>query len=204
MKSEMGMKKLSGSSFERTGTSGLDIFKIAGQSISGYIPGLKTENTGEIHCPYTSIPEQMLALYLEYHPHVNFYQRGDASPAFVRARHLYTPQAEPTCTLPQLPDLVGIEFGEPELAVRPRRDANRPARGRRDRELGHDAGRGDAPDLVANELGEPKVAIGSRRDAFRPARGRRDRELTDFAGERQGAGSSKRKHADEQAEQPDK
>lgn len=57
------MKKSPDSSSERLGTPGLDIFKIAGQSISGYIPGLKTGNTREIRCPYTSLPEQMLALY---------------------------------------------------------------------------------------------------------------------------------------------
>ncbi len=37
----------------------------------------------------------MLALYLEYHPHVSFYQRGDASEAFAQARHLHTPLGTP-------------------------------------------------------------------------------------------------------------
>jgi hypothetical protein len=89
------MKKPPDTSSERPGTRGLDIFKIASQSISGYIPSLKTGNPREIRCPYTSIPEQMLALYLEYHPHVSFYQRGDASEAFARARHLHTPLGTP-------------------------------------------------------------------------------------------------------------
>ena len=89
------MKKSLNSLSERSGISGLDIFKIAGQSISGYIPSFKTENKQEIRLPYTSIPEQMLAIYLEYHPHVKFYQRGDASEAFARARHLYTPLGTP-------------------------------------------------------------------------------------------------------------
>ena len=57
------------------------------------------------------------------------------------------------------------------------------------------------PDLEAKLLGEPEVAIGPRRDAKRRAK-RRDRELSDLAGERQGSGSSKRKHADEQAQEP--
>lgn len=80
---------------ERSGTPGLDIFKIAGQSMSGYIPSLKMGSIREIRCPYTSIPEQILAFYLEYHPHVSFYQRGDASEAFARARRLHIPLGTP-------------------------------------------------------------------------------------------------------------
>jgi hypothetical protein len=80
---------------KRPGTPGLDIFKIAGQSISGYIPSMKITGQSEIRCPYTSLPEQMLALYLEYHPHVSFYQRGDASEAFARAHHLHVPLGTP-------------------------------------------------------------------------------------------------------------
>jgi len=95
MKREIGMKKSPASSSERTGTPGLDIFKIAGQSISGYIPGLKTGDKQSIRLPYTSLPEQMLAMYLEYHPHVHFYQRGDASEAFAQARRLHTPLGTP-------------------------------------------------------------------------------------------------------------
>jgi len=64
------MKKPSPVSSERTGTPGVDIFKIAGQSISGYVPGLKTGDKQVIRLPYTSLPEQMLSIYLEYHPHV--------------------------------------------------------------------------------------------------------------------------------------
>jgi hypothetical protein len=37
----------------------------------------------------------MLALYLEYHPQVSFYQRGDVSLAFARARRLHTPLGTP-------------------------------------------------------------------------------------------------------------
>lgn len=89
------MKKPPDSSLERPGISGLDIFKIANKSISGYIPSYKTGNKREICMPYTSTPEQMLAIYIEYHPHVSFYQRGDASEAFARARHLQTPLGTP-------------------------------------------------------------------------------------------------------------
>lgn len=34
-------------------------------------------------------------MFLEYHPHVRTYQRGDASPAFVTAYHLFTPLPTP-------------------------------------------------------------------------------------------------------------
>jgi hypothetical protein len=39
--------------------------------------------------------EQRLSLYLDYHPHVRFYQRGDVSPAFANAHHLNTPLGVP-------------------------------------------------------------------------------------------------------------
>jgi hypothetical protein len=92
-------------------------------------------------------------------------------------------KAQPACTSAQLPDLVAKGLGEPELAMGPRRDANREAVGRRDRKLGQFVlGSGaDAPDLIATELSEPEIAIGPRRDEIRPAARRRDRELGDDA-----------------------
>lgn len=83
------------SSATRPGTPGLDIFKIAGKSISGYVPSLKTGDDRQVRQPYTSTLEQRLLLYLEYHPHVRFYQRGDVSPDFAQARHLNTPLGAP-------------------------------------------------------------------------------------------------------------
>lgn len=79
----------------RPGVPGLDIFKIAGQSISGFLPSWKTGDPRQIRQPFTTQLEERLALYLEYHPHVRSYQRGDASEAFVRARHLHTPLGAP-------------------------------------------------------------------------------------------------------------
>ena len=79
----------------RPGAPGLDIFKIAGQSISGFLPSWKTGDRSLIRQPYMSLLEARLALYLEYHPHVRFYQRGDVSEAFARARHLMTPLGAP-------------------------------------------------------------------------------------------------------------
>jgi len=77
------------------GTPGLDVFKIAGQSISGFLPSWKTEPRRHVRQPFTSQLEERLALYLEYHPHVCFYQRGDLSPAFAHAYRLATPLGTP-------------------------------------------------------------------------------------------------------------
>jgi transposase len=79
----------------RPGVPGLDIFKIAGQSISGFLPSWKTGDHSLIRQPYMSLLEARLALHLEYHPHVRFYQRGDVSEAFARARRLMTPLGAP-------------------------------------------------------------------------------------------------------------
>ncbi len=79
----------------RHGTPGLDIFKIAGRSISGFLPSFKPADKRQIRQPFTTQLEERLALYLEYHPHVRSYQRGDASEAFAHARHLHTPLGTP-------------------------------------------------------------------------------------------------------------
>src|SRR5690242_11659197 len=79
----------------RRGTPGLDIFKIAGRSISGFLPSLKTGNERQMRQPFTTQLEERLAIYLEYHPHVRTYQRGDASETFAQARHLHTPLGTP-------------------------------------------------------------------------------------------------------------
>ena len=79
----------------RVGTPGLDVFKIAGKSVSGFFPSFKTGDPRSIRVPYASLQEQHLALYLEYHPHVRSYQRGDMSAAFADARHIFTPLGTP-------------------------------------------------------------------------------------------------------------
>jgi transposase len=89
------MDTQSSSMSARRGTPGLDIFKIAGRSISGFLPSFKTGDVRQVRQPFTSQLEERLALYLEYHPHVRSYQRGDASEAFARARHLHTPLGTP-------------------------------------------------------------------------------------------------------------
>src|SRR5579884_1170960 len=80
-----------------TGTSsstarGLDPFKIAGASISGWYPSTKTPGGRQ---PFTSQLEFALGLYLEFHPQVVSYQRGDLSPAFARTHKLDLPLGTP-------------------------------------------------------------------------------------------------------------
>src|SRR6266702_3683913 len=80
---------------QRPGTPGLDVFKIAGRSISGFVHSFKTGAPRRVRQPFTTLLEQHLALFLEYHPHVRFYQRGDASPACATAYHLVTDLGTP-------------------------------------------------------------------------------------------------------------
>src|SRR5260221_14780469 len=74
------------------------------------------------------------------------------------------------------PNLVPIKFGEPEVAIRAGRDAQRlTARGgptgRGQGGQGGAASGGDAPDAIRKGRGEPRGAIGPGREATR-ARGR--------------------------------
>lgn len=81
---------------ELTGTPGIDIFKLAGVTISGWVPSLKYPGTPSDHMsgtpfykvPYGTLIEQGLALWLEYHPWVKTYQRGDVSQTFMRTYNL--------------------------------------------------------------------------------------------------------------------
>ncbi len=79
----------------RSGTPGLDVFKIAGQSISGFVHSFKTGDPRRVRQPFTSRLEEQLCLFLEYHPHVHYYQRGDASPACATAYNLVTDLGTP-------------------------------------------------------------------------------------------------------------
>ncbi len=81
---------------KRGGTPGIDIFKIAGKSISGWVPSQKTGDSVRIKIPYASTLERRLSIYLEYHPHVHTYQRGDVSLAFAKAYNLATPLETPS------------------------------------------------------------------------------------------------------------
>jgi len=79
----------------RPGTPGLDVFKIAGQSISGFVHSFKTGDPRRVRQPFTSRLEEQLCLFLEYHPHVHYYQRGDASSACATAYGLVTDLGTP-------------------------------------------------------------------------------------------------------------
>jgi|SRR5690242_10687101 hypothetical protein len=72
---------------------GIDLFKIAGRSISGWIPSLKTGTV--IRQPFCSQLEERLLLWLEYHPQVKSYARGDIGPEFASAYRLPIPQHAP-------------------------------------------------------------------------------------------------------------
>lgn len=69
----------------RGGTPGLDIFKIAGQSISGFLKSFKTGSVSLVRQPFTTQLEERLAMYLEYHPHVRSYLGRCETTALSRA-----------------------------------------------------------------------------------------------------------------------
>src|SRR2546430_1458503 len=79
----------------RPGTPGLDVFKIAGHSISGFVHSFKTGDPRRVRQPFPSRLEEQLSMFLEYHPHVRFYQRGDASPACANTYGLVTELGTP-------------------------------------------------------------------------------------------------------------
>lgn len=81
---------------------GIDLFKIAGRSISGWIPSLKTGSPGHIRQPFCSQLEERLLLLLEYHPQVAWYARGDIDAQFATTYRLPTPA--------QAPFAIGYEF----------------------------------------------------------------------------------------------
>jgi hypothetical protein len=65
---------------------GIDLFKVAGRSISGWIPSLK--RGAAVRQPFCSQLEERLILWLEYHPQVKSYARGDIGPQFAAHRSL--------------------------------------------------------------------------------------------------------------------
>ncbi len=72
---------------------GIDLFKIAGRSISGWVPSLKTGTA--VRQPFCSQLEERLMLWLEYHPQVKSYARGDIGQAFAKTYRLPTPKHAP-------------------------------------------------------------------------------------------------------------
>jgi hypothetical protein len=102
---------------------GIDLFKIAGRSISGWIPSLKTGTA--VRQPFCSQLEERLLLWLEYHPQVKSYARGDIGPEFASTYRLPIPQHAPFAIgytfegnpHHYLPDAVGtLTNGKPFIA----------------------------------------------------------------------------------------
>jgi transposase len=78
-----------------SGVRGIDLFKIAGASISGWIPSFKTGEARPTRQPFCSQMEEQLLLYLEYHPQVSWYGRGDISATFAATYKITTPLPTP-------------------------------------------------------------------------------------------------------------
>lgn len=78
-----------------SGVRGVDLLKIAGRSISGWIPSLKTGNPHQVRQPFCSQLEERLLMYLEYHPQMAWYARGDIDAHFAATYRLPTPKHTP-------------------------------------------------------------------------------------------------------------
>ncbi len=66
---------------------GIDLFKIAGRSISGWIPSFKAGAASPTRQPFCSQLEERLLLWLEYNPQVVSYARGDNGLS-LKSKHL--------------------------------------------------------------------------------------------------------------------
>src|SRR5438132_9278438 len=88
-------QRFGGQIMSEAGVRGVDLFKIAGESISGWIPSWKTGEADASRRPFCSQIEERLLLYLEYHPQVAWYGRGDISPTFASTYKIATPLPTP-------------------------------------------------------------------------------------------------------------
>ncbi len=79
----------------QSGIHGIDLFKIAGESISGWIPSWKLGGQKPSRQPFCSLMEERLLMFLEYHPQVVWYGRGDISPTFASTYNITTPLPTP-------------------------------------------------------------------------------------------------------------
>ena len=78
-----------------TGIRGIDLFKIAGESISGWIPRWKLGGPKPARQPFCSQMEERLLMFLEYHPQVVGYGGGDSSATFASTYKIATPLPTP-------------------------------------------------------------------------------------------------------------
>ena len=74
---------------------GIDLFKIANRSISGWIPSFKVNADSPVRQPFCSQLEERLMLWLEYNPLVKSYARGDIGSQFATAYRLPIPKHAP-------------------------------------------------------------------------------------------------------------
>jgi transposase len=74
---------------------GIDLFKIAGRSISGWVPSLKAGTAASVRQPFCSQLEERLLLWLEYNPQVKSYARGDIGKEFASAYRPPAPKDAP-------------------------------------------------------------------------------------------------------------
>jgi hypothetical protein len=77
--------------------SGLDLLRLAkvSESKPGHLPSYKTGDPRYVHQLFISTREEALALYLEFHPLVQFYQRGDATPECAAHEEIASPLGTP-------------------------------------------------------------------------------------------------------------
>src|SRR5437763_7164404 len=105
---------------------GIDLFKIANRSISGWVPSFKMGSAAApAKLPFCSQLEERLLLWLEYHPLVVNYARGDIDAQFATKYRLPIPQHAPFTigytfedqSHHYLPDVVGmLAGGQPFIA----------------------------------------------------------------------------------------
>ena len=77
-------------------TEGIDLFKIANRSISGWVPSFKMGSVAApVKLPFCSQLEERLLLWLEYHSLVVSYARGDIGPQFAATYRLPIPKHAP-------------------------------------------------------------------------------------------------------------
>src|SRR5438270_505108 len=105
---------------------GIDLFKIANRSISGWVPSFKMGSAAApVKLPFCSQLEERLILWLEYHPLVVNYARGDIDAQFATKYRLPIPKHAPFTigytfeNNPHhyLPDIVGmLTGGQPFIA----------------------------------------------------------------------------------------
>src|SRR5437879_856610 len=143
-----------GHPMSETGVRGIDLFKIAGESISGWIPSWKTGDIRPTRQPFCSQMEEQLLLYLEYHPLVAWYGRGDISATFASTYKITTPLPTPYTidylfegkAHVYLPDAIGqlldgrLLIPDAGLEREKRRERNRAKAGAPRKLPGHQAG----------------------------------------------------------------